>query len=340
MRRHILGSVHSKLAAMIPPGYIVRRPTAEDAPAITACVIAFEKACFSEPDFSVTELEDEWSRPRFDVESDAWIVLDPSGAVAGYASVWDEIPHQDLSCDAVVHPEQRGRGLGSLLVDLMEERAADHFAFGRGQVLLHNVVAGPDSNAQRLLESRGYERVRMFLRMVIDLGAPRPPILPAGISIAPLRRGFDERDFYDTMKASFTVDFRFSEFHPYDEWAQRMALWDFDPSLWWLAWDQEQPVGVLEGRPLEDGDGWVKNVAVRPSHRRRGVAAALLASCFGEFRARGAKKVSLGVDSLNPTRATALYERSGMTPERSYHFYRKEFRAESALRQFPTRAGN
>ena len=311
---------------MIPPGYIVRRPTAEDAPAITACVLAFEQACFSEPDFSVTELEDEWSRPRFEVESDAWIVLDFSGAVAGYASVWDEIPHQDLFCDAVVHPDHWGRGVGGLLVDLMEERAADHFGFGGGgPLLLHNVVAGPDSSALKLLEGRGYERVRTFLRMVIDLGVPRPPVpAPPGIALASLRRGLDERAFYDTMKASFTVDFRFSEFPPYDEWAQRMALWDFDPSLWWLAWDQEQPVGVLEGRPLEDGDGWVKNVAVRPSQRRRGVAAALLARCFDEFEARGSKKVSLGVDSSNPTRATVLYERAGMTPERSYHFYRKE----------------
>ena len=148
---------------MIPPGYIVRRPTPEDAPAITACVLAFEQTCFSEPDFSVTELEDEWSRPRFDVESDAWIVLDSSGDVAGYASVWEEIPHRDLFCDAV-HPEQRGRGVGGLLVDLMEERAADHLALGSGQLLLHNVEAGPDSSAQSLLEGRGYESVRTFLR--------------------------------------------------------------------------------------------------------------------------------------------------------------------------------
>ena len=310
---------------MIPPGYLVRRPTPEDASAITACVLALELTWFSEPDFSVTELEEEWGRPRFDVESDAWVVLDSSGTVVGYASVWDEIPHRDFFCDAVVHPEHRGRGVGGLLVDLMEGRAADHLALGNGPLLLHNVVAGPDSSAHSLLEFRGYERVRTFLRMVIRLDVSRPPVLaPQGISIAPLRRGLDERAFYDTMKASFTADFRFSEFSPYDEWAQRMALRDFDPSLWWLAWDQEQPVGVLEGRPLEDGDGWIKNVAVRPSHRRRGVAAALLACCFGEFAARGAKRVSLGVDSSNPTRAAALYERAGMTPARSYHFYERE----------------
>ena len=322
---------------MIAQGYMVRRPTPEDAPAVTACIVAFEQELFSAADFSVTELEDEWSRPRFDVELDAWIVLDSSGLVAGYASVWDEIPHQDFFCDAVVHPEHWGRGVGGLLIDLMEKRAADH---GDGRpLLLHNVVAGPDSSAHSLLEGRGYERVRTFLRMVIDLGTPRPPApAPLGISIAPLRGGLDERAFYETMKASFTMDFRFSEFHPYDVWAERMALWDFDPSLWWLAWDREgDPVGVLEGRPLEDGDGWVKNVAVRPSHRRRGIAVALLARCFDEFGGRGATKVSLGVDSSNPTRAPALYERAGMTPQRSYHFYRRELPLTEPRGRFPAR---
>ncbi|MDQ3216299.1 MAG: GNAT family N-acetyltransferase [Actinomycetota bacterium] len=310
---------------MIPCGYIVRRPTAEDAPAITACIVSFERAVFSEADFSVAELEEEWGRPRFDMESDAWIVLDPSGAVAGYASVWDEVPRQDFFCDAVVHPDHWSRSVGGLLIDLMEERAADYLGFGNGPLLLHNVVAGPDSSAQRLLEGRGYERVRTFLRMVIDLGAPRPLVpAPPGIAIVSLRRGFDERAFYDTMKASFLLDFRVGEFHPYDEWAQRMALWDFDPSLWWLAWDHEHPVAILESRPLEDGDGWIKNVAVRPTHRRRGIAAALLARCFDELGGRGAKKVSLGVDSSNLTGAAVLYERAGMTSERSYHFYRKE----------------
>ncbi|CAN5557056.1 hypothetical protein BH18ACT16_BH18ACT16_09730 [soil metagenome] len=60
--------------------------------------------------------------------------------------------------------------------------------------------------------------MRTFLRMVIDLGAPRPPVpAPPGIAIVSLRRGFDERAFYDTMKASFLLDFRVGEFHPYDE---------------------------------------------------------------------------------------------------------------------------
>ena len=43
----------------------------------------------------------------------------------------------------------------------------------------------------------------------------------------------------------------YAEPGPYEEWAVRMFLSDFDPGLWWLAWDDgrvagaPQPVGLV-----------------------------------------------------------------------------------------------
>jgi mycothiol synthase len=102
-----------------------------------------------------------------------------------------------------------------------------------------------------------------------------------------------------------------------------MSLPDFDPGLWWLAWDDGRVAGALEGRPVDEALGWIKNLGVRPDYRRRGIGAALLTRVFAEFKGRGCKRVELGVDRANETGATALYERVGMHPAQKFDFYAK-----------------
>jgi RimJ/RimL family protein N-acetyltransferase len=48
-----------------------------------------------------------------------------------------------------------------------------------------------------------------------------------------------------------------------------------------------------------------------------------LSRVFAELKGRGCKRVELGVDSPNETRATALYERVGMHPAQKFDFYAK-----------------
>ncbi len=82
--------------------------------------------------------------------------------------------------------------------------------------------------------------------------------------------------------------------------------------------------GVIEGRSADDGFGWIKNLGVRPKHRGRGIATALLNQSFAEFQKRGYERVGLGVDSDNQSGATGVYERVGMRRDRHHDFYRKE----------------
>ena len=62
----------------------------------------------------------------------------------------------------------------------------------------------------------------------------------------------------------------------------------------------------------------MKDLAVRPSWRGRGLGEALLRAAFAEFRRRGVATVGLKVDADNPTGAVRLYERVGMTRDRTY----------------------
>jgi ribosomal protein S18 acetylase RimI-like enzyme len=60
--------------------------------------------------------------------------------------------------------------------------------------------------------------------------------------------------------------------------------------------------------------GWVYAVAVKPSHRRRGVGAALMARVEEGLRAAGCPKLNLQVRASN-RQAVAFYERLGYAVE-------------------------
>jgi mycothiol synthase len=308
---------------MTPSGYSVRPPRADEAPAVAAIFADYDARQADALDTTADEIEEDWARLRFEREQDSWIVEAGEAPVA-YASVWAERPHVDFRGDAVVHPDHWGRGIGALLVDLMEGRARETAAFtSDAEVLLHTVIPRSDGRGARLLQARGYMRVRTFLRMAVELDEIRgEPPTPSGISIQRLRRSRDERAFFDTMVEAFHGGWR-SDPGPFDEWAHRLTLPDFDPSLWLLAWNGSEVAGALEGRPVDGELGWIKNLGVRPAYRRRGIGSALLEHSFAAFKQRGCSQVELGVDSANETRATALYERAGMRLTRSFDFYAK-----------------
>jgi ribosomal protein S18 acetylase RimI-like enzyme len=74
---------------------------------------------------------------------------------------------------------------------------------------------------------------------------------------------------------------------------------------------------VIVGTAMAGYDGhrgWVYAVAVKPSHRRRGVGAALMARVEVALRAAGCPKLNLQVRASN-RQAVAFYERLGYAVE-------------------------
>lgn len=100
----------------------------------------------------------------------------------------------------------------------------------------------------------------------------------------------------------------------------------FDPELWFVAWEGGEVAGALLGYD-EPEMGYVDELGVRPEWRGGGIATALLRRAFAAFREHGQRKVVLGVESTNPTGATLLYERAGMTVKRRVDYFEKELRA-------------
>jgi mycothiol synthase len=172
--------------------------------------------------------------------------------------------------------------------------------------------------ARSFVRTRGYEPLRRFWRMQIQMGEDPPPgpVWPDGVSV----RTFDlERDAAATYEA---VEEAFADHWghvraTFDDWMKRTEGDTFDPALWWLAVAGDEIVGTALCSTYLDL-GWVGTLGVRRAWRGRGLGEALLRHAFVEFHRRGRRRVALGVDSESLTGATRLYERAGMSVAREH----------------------
>jgi mycothiol synthase len=298
------------MRTMTLDGYHVRRPAFADVPAITALIRASEVVDFGAAER--TEEDTGVALRTIDPERDAWVVADEQERLVAAAAV--RAPHPtSLRAFASVHPEHRGRGLGAELLTLTEDRAEELASAAPAgvEVKLTQGVGPHNAAARKLLLSRGYALVRRFWRMGIDLGGEiAPPEWPAGIRAEPLRSG-NERAAFDAMEEAFADHWGFTP-HDYGEWRAWMVdREEFDPSLWLLAFDDDE-LAAASLNFVSEGVGWVGVLGVRKAWRRRGLGLALLRASFEEFRRRGLQTAVLEVDSENTTGATRLYERAGM----------------------------
>ncbi len=231
MPPHSESSEHS---VELPTGYVLRRPRERDSGPVAEVVVAGDVADFGEPDFTEDDLLDDWSRPRFELNQDAWVMSGPTGRIVGYAFVWEAQPAEEIEGDAFVLPEYHGRGLGTLLLELMEGRAAD-IAAGRPMTL--GLYASEANEAKRaLLERRGFRQSYTALRFKIDLANKPPESIapPAGVSIR--RYSTDDAEAVrETMAEAFEHHRRYTP-RRLDEWLDlRIRHPAFDPALWRVA---------------------------------------------------------------------------------------------------------
>ena len=301
----------------------VRRPTESDFGAVLTLLREADEAILTESDWTPETLREYWD--EFDISKDAWLVeLDER--LAGYVD-FEVREGGRLMGDGYVHPAVRNRGVGSELLRLTEERAQEELARIDGPVVLQNATLLGDACTPNLYARRGYEPVRTFWRMVVDLDEAPEPRVPDGIEIRLIRPG-EERAVHETIEDSFADHWGHVR-RPYDEFAKR--TFDrpaHDPTLYWVAHEGDELVAASLCDWKREGDwGWVNLLGVRPPWRRRGIAEALLRTAFAEFLRRGERRVALGVDAEGTTGAARLYERVGMRVFSRAVVYEKVLRA-------------
>jgi ribosomal protein S18 acetylase RimI-like enzyme len=137
---------------------------AADAAAVTEIVAAQESLLYGHTTFCEADLAEEWS--DVDLEHDARVFRE-GDRVVGYSVVRER--GEPWQVEAYVHPEALGRGIGRLIATELEADAAR-----RGVRRIQNGILEADAAGARLLESLGYETVRVFREWLIELSAPPP----------------------------------------------------------------------------------------------------------------------------------------------------------------------
>jgi mycothiol synthase len=224
----------------------------------------------------------------------------------------------DLFVEGRVHPGYTGRGLASFLLGRAADRARRAgLAAGAEEVALRTTVVDGDDRALRFYERRGFRPIRHFLELRLDLTAPPPaPTWPTGTRV----RTFEDADRAAVWRVHQAA-FRDVATHlplSLDEWWESRAAEDpaFDPALWFLATTADEgivAVCLARAATPEGADlGYVRDLAVLPDRRRRGLGMALLRTAFAAFRARGLTGAALEVDDVTLDGAVALYQAAGM----------------------------
>ena len=301
---------------MKPPEPFTSRPaTLEDAAGVAELMNVYDRMYREDPDtVDAREVADWWSRGE--LERDTALVHDPDGRLAASGRL-DEKEAGVLGVDAFVHPDFLGRGLGTFMLDWLEQEGRS-----RALELVRTVALATDPAAQPLIESRGFAPVRRFYQMLIELDTPPPePVWPGGFAVSTFKPG-EEGILHAVTEEAFS-DHWGHEPRDLDHWQRTVFSRDWwDPSLVFLVREGAEVVAA-EVNAFRFGVGWVDTLGTRKAWRGRGLGRALLLSAFGEFHRRGQRRIDLTVDAANKTGATHLYESVGMRAASQYDVYEK-----------------
>jgi mycothiol synthase len=275
------------------------------------------------------ELANEWKDEDFNVERDVFVVETRDGRVVGSEEFYSEQDHCTFKADGCVHPEFRGMGIGTSLLEKVDERAQAEMALAESdvRVRIQSMINNKDETAHALLRAEGYSPIRYYWRMETKLQqAPPVMIFPDDIEVRPFIKEEHAIAVWQANNEAFR-DHWGSHDSTYEDWAHaKFGNPNFDPILWMVAWDGDQVAGFSQNR-FRKGIGWIGTIGVRRPWRNKGLGLALLQHSFGEFYRRGMTTIGLGVDAENPTGATRLYKKAGMHAASEFVTYEKELRS-------------
>jgi GNAT superfamily N-acetyltransferase len=270
--------------------------------------------------FTAEELLEEFADPDWDFEHGSIAILNGDRMV-GTGAIWTRSqadPVHDVRYEGGVHPEFRGRGIGAELLRWAEEAAVPlHVERFPGRPLsLSSRCSSTNAAAVELHELRGFRMARWFNGMIRDLSVPPPEVAdPPGVEIvawAPqysaAARIIRNETFHDHWGSTETTQ---------EGWDYFMSVTAFRPQFSFLAFSGGEAVGLViaheyEAYPGDVGrDLYIPLVGTQRTHRKRGVASALLTRALDAAASDGFARASLDVDADSPTGALGVYEELG-----------------------------
>ncbi len=274
----------------LPEGFTVRGATLDDVEPSLEMYNLWAQKVIGEDEINDAEaIRNEWVSPGFDPAEDIRLVFAPDGTLVGYIEAWTTTkPPVHPWIWGRVHPDYSGNGIGTFLLQWAEQHAmkaldelAPDLRFAPRVGIYHQ-----STESFKLFEDMGYRYVRSFYNMLIEMDTPPPvPVWPEGLTIRTYNPETDAEAVYRADVDAFRDHFGYVE-EPFKEGFERFQHFmtghkDFDPSLWYIAWDGDEIAGICLCRPYsyEDPDaGHVSTLAVRRPWRKRGLGPGLPAA--------------------------------------------------------------
>jgi mycothiol synthase len=283
----------------LPDGLTTRPLELSDARAVYEVMAAQELYDVGEVVIEEADIVGDWQRPSQDVSATTIGVFDGDRLVAygEVAATWHG--------DAAVHPDYRGRGIGTALARWTQERAR---TMG-GTVFGMPVPVGSDGD--RLLESLGYfVRWHSWVLQLPEGTEIEAQPLPAGHAIRSAVTEADQRAAHEVIEDAF-LEWSERERQTFEDFAARTMLRPgFQPWNLRIVSDAEGAVVGACHVQLAERCGYVNAIAVRKDRRGLGLARSMLVDAFRLARDHGATRSELATDSR--TGALGLYEKVGM----------------------------
>jgi GNAT superfamily N-acetyltransferase len=303
------------------------RLTPDDTPAWSDLCNHLAVVDGTEEFLSPEDLAEELVAPHHDPASDTWAVWD-GGQMVGFGAAFVPVTldHDGRARGYLgggVHEDHRGRGLGTALLDHLEDRALALLAERHpGRPAYLSAGGGlADSSARELLTDRGFALDRYWNLLTRPVGDE--PEVPAIDGVDLLSPGPEhEEPVLLAHNLAFQDHYGSGPITPegwHDHWTSRSAR----PEVSTIAvargggpegWRDGEVLAYIMVGQWVDRQAYVNLVGTVPHARGRGVAAAALARTLG-LAARSGRYdiIELDVDSDSPTGATRLYEKVGFT---------------------------
>ncbi|GAB3775281.1 GNAT superfamily N-acetyltransferase [Nocardioides ginsengisegetis] len=282
----------------IPSGYTTRPLEQGDATAVFELMAAQERHDIGEAVIEEADIVGDWARPSHDLGASSLGVF-VGGHLVGYGEV---VGHE--RGDAAVHPDHRGRGLGTAIATWMQDKARE-----RGYSVIGMPVPA-DSPGDRLLEGLGYHVRWNSWVLQLPEGATIPDReLPEGYAV----RTAEESEYAAcwTVQEDAFLEWADRDREPFEDWqAEIVGRPGFAPWQLRCVTDASGSVVAMANVQLGPAGGFIARLATDKNERGRGLAQCLLVDSFREAVAHGAKSCELSTDSR--TGALSLYEKVGM----------------------------
>jgi mycothiol synthase len=267
-------------------------------------------------------------------------LFEMDGQLVGYGRVQlDEGPEESVFVlRGMVHPRWRRQGIGTRLMERLEQRAQERLDEAASERILMSVWCILEhKDRQALFQKMGYRAVRYFFEMerllreggsLVELP---DPVYPPGIVVRTMAERPDLHAVWKTCDEAFRDHWGYTE-TKLEDWEHWTRAADHRPDLWLVARDSKNDTaaGVClnsidpdYNSRLGRQEGWIHTLAVRRPYRGQGLGRALLLAGMHSLQQEDMDWAKLNVDSENPTGALRLYESVGFEPMLKSAAFRK-----------------